>query len=145
MFGWELPDVRLLANEYARAGFYAYTPDIQSGDVIPLDFIQAVEPPLEIQDNLFPADKVKTAAVVPKIMGPCMLKHREAITRPLVDGFINTARMIPGINKIGAIEFPGLVGMQSYKCMDDRWKGKDVISRDWMRRMRVSQYDIDTW
>lgn len=74
-----------------------------------------------------------------------MLKHREAITRPLVDSFINTAYMIQGTNKISAIGFPGLVGMQSYNLLDDRWKGKDVISRDWMRRMRVSQYDIYTW
>lgn len=36
-------------------------------------------------------------------MGPWMLKHREAVTRPLVDGFINIMRMIPGTNKIGAI------------------------------------------
>ncbi|MCJ1468169.1 hypothetical protein MMC07_006797 [Pseudocyphellaria aurata] len=105
IFGWELPNIRLLADEYARAGFYAYIPDIQSGDAIPLDFIQTVEPPLKVRENLSLATKAKNAAVIPTIMGPWMLKHREAVTMPLVDGFVNTVRMIPGTNKIGAIGF----------------------------------------
>lgn len=105
VFGWEFPNVRLLADEYARAGFHAYIPDIQSGDAIPLDFLQNVEPSLKAQENLSLADKAKNAAVVPTVLGPWIVKHREAVTRPLVDGFINTVRMIPGTNKIGAIGF----------------------------------------
>lgn len=105
MFGWELPNVRLLADEYARAGFYAYVPDILSGDSIPFDYLQNLEPPLQAQENLSLADKAKNTALIPTVLGPWMLKHREAVTKPLVDGFINTVRMIPGTNKIGAIGF----------------------------------------
>lgn len=105
LFGWELPNVRLLADEYARAGFYAYIPDILFGDSVPIDYLQNIEPPLKAQENLSLVDKAKNAAVVPTVLGPWMVKHREAVTRPLVDGFINTVRMIPGTNTIGAIGF----------------------------------------
>lgn len=79
-------------------------PDIHSGDSLPLSFLQNVKPPLKAQENLSLADKVKNAAVVPATLGPWALKHREGVTKPLIDGFINAVRMIPETNKIGAVD-----------------------------------------
>jgi hypothetical protein len=45
VFGWEFKNVRLLADSYAKAGFYCYIPDIHQGDSLPIEFLQSVEPP----------------------------------------------------------------------------------------------------
>lgn len=82
-----------------------YVPDFHQGDSLPVSFLQNVEPPLKVQETLSVTDKAKNAAVVPTTLGPWLAKHREGVTRPLIDGFVNTVRMIPGTNKIGAIGF----------------------------------------
>ncbi|MCJ1413671.1 hypothetical protein MMC19_007793 [Ptychographa xylographoides] len=105
IFGWELPNVRLLADNYAQAGFYCYVPDVHNGNSLPISFLQNVEPPLKEQAQLTLVDKAKNAAIVPTTLGPWLLSHREAVTAPLIDGFVNAVRMLPGTNKIGAIGF----------------------------------------
>lgn len=105
VFGYRFPNIRLLADEYAKAGFYTYVPDFHQGDSLPLSFLQNVEPPLKKQETLSVVDKAKNAAIVPATLGPWLAKHREGVTRPLIDGFVNTVRMIPGTDKIGAIGF----------------------------------------
>lgn len=105
VFGWQFPNVRLLADEYAKAGFYCYIPDFHEGDSLPLSFLDNVEPNLKTQETLSMTDKAKNAAIIPTTMGPWLAKHREAVTRPLIDGFINTVRMKPGTQKVGAIGF----------------------------------------
>ena len=49
--------------------------------------------------------KAKNTAIVSTTLGPWLIKHREAVSRPIIDGFVNAVRMIPGTNKIGAIGF----------------------------------------
>jgi len=105
IFGWEFTNVRLLADQYAKAGFYTYVPDVHQGDSLPIEFLQNVEPPLKKQEKLTLVDKAKNAAIIPTTLGPWMVKHREGVTKPLIDGFVNTIRMTPGTNKIGAIGF----------------------------------------
>ena len=97
--------MRLLADNYAKAGFYCYVPDFHNGDSLPLDFLQNVEPPLKKQEELTLVEKTKNAAIVPATLGPWLITHREGVTRPMIDGFVNTVRTIPGTNKIGAIGF----------------------------------------
>lgn len=80
-------------------------PDFHQGDSLPLSFLDNVEPPLKTQETLSVIDKAKNAAIVPATLGPWLAKHRENISRPLIDGFVNTVRMTPGTNKIGAIGF----------------------------------------
>jgi len=105
IFGWEFKNVRLLADQYAAKGFYCYIPDVHQGGSLPLSFLQNVEPPLKDQEQLSLVDKAKNAVIVPATLGPWLVTHREAVTRPLLDGFVNSVRMIPGTNKIGAIGF----------------------------------------
>ena len=105
VFGWEFTNTRLLADEYAKAGFYAYIPDVHEGDSLPISFLNNVEPNLKDQEKLSVADKAKNAALIPATLGPWLAKHREGVSKPIIDGFINTVRMTPGTNKIGAIGF----------------------------------------
>ena len=95
----------MLADEYAKEGFYVYLPDFHQADSLPIDFLQNVEPPLKKQETLTVTEKAKNTAVVPATLGPWLLTHRESITRPLIDGFVNTVRNTPGTNKIGALGF----------------------------------------
>lgn len=81
IFGWEFKNVRLLADNYAKAGFYVYIPDLHQGDSIPLDFLQSVEPPLKTREQLTLIDKTKATANVGTTLPPWLLKHREAVTK----------------------------------------------------------------
>jgi dienelactone hydrolase len=51
IFGWKFKNVRLLADEYAKAGFTCYIPDVHQGDSLPEEFLQSVEPPLKVREN----------------------------------------------------------------------------------------------
>jgi dienelactone hydrolase len=42
---------------------------------------------------------------VPATLGPWLVKHREGVSEPIISGFINTVRSIPGTNSVGAIGF----------------------------------------
>ena len=73
-------------------------------------------------------DKAKNAAIVPATLGPWLAKHREGVSRPLIDGFVNTVRMIPGTNKIGAIGFcwGGRYAILQAHGQDKSGKGIDI-------------------
>ncbi|KAF2842708.1 alpha/beta-hydrolase [Patellaria atrata CBS 101060] len=105
IFGWRLPNIRLLADGYAKAGFYCYVPDFHQGDSLPIEFLQDVEPPLPVRENLTLLEKAAKTAKVGTTLMPWLAKHREAVTKPLIDSFINAVRVIPGTNKIGVIGF----------------------------------------
>lgn len=94
-----------MADNYAKAGFYCYIPDVHQGDSLPISFLQNIEPPLKDQETAGLVDKAKNAAIVPATLGPWLAKHREAVSEPIISGFINTVRSIPGTNSVGAIGF----------------------------------------
>ncbi|KZF24801.1 dienelactone hydrolase family protein-like protein [Xylona heveae TC161] len=105
VFGWQLKNVRLLADNYAKAGFHVYIPDIHQNDSIAAEFLQDVEPPLTVREGLSITQKATKAASVTSVLGPWLIKHREAVTLPLIDGFINAVKYIPGTNKVGVLGF----------------------------------------
>ena len=98
--------MRLLADSYAINGsFTVYVPDVHSGNSLPESFLQSVEPPLKTQETLSTIDKAKNTANVAATLGPWLISHREAVSKPIIDGFINTVKTIPGTNKVGALGF----------------------------------------
>ncbi|KAK5066500.1 hypothetical protein LTR16_009985, partial [Cryomyces antarcticus] len=105
VFGWALPNVRLLADNYAKAGFYCYIPDLHEGDSVDIDFLQTVEPQLPEREKQSIVDKGVQTAKIGATLGPWLAKHREAVAKPLMDGFINAVRHVPGTDKVGAIGF----------------------------------------
>ena len=50
-------------------------------------------------------DKASSTAKVGITLGPWLIRHREAVSKPIIDGFINTVRYIPGTDKVGVIGF----------------------------------------
>jgi dienelactone hydrolase len=105
VFGWEFKNVRLLADNYAKEGFYCYIPDVHQGDSLPIEFLQSVEPPLKTRGQLSLVDKTKNTATVGTTLSPWLINHREAVSKPLIDSFIQAVRAIPGTRKVGAIGF----------------------------------------
>ncbi|KAL9091706.1 MAG: hypothetical protein Q9165_004782 [Trypethelium subeluteriae] len=105
IFGWKLNNVRLLADNYAKAGFYCYVPDVHQGDSLPEELLQDIEPPLPTREKLSLLAKGTKTAKVGATLGPWLIKHRESVAKPIIDGFIRTVRMIPGTDKVGTIGF----------------------------------------
>ncbi|KAL9052644.1 MAG: hypothetical protein Q9162_005271 [Coniocarpon cinnabarinum] len=105
IFGWKLTNTRLLADQYAKAGFYVYLPDLHEGDSIDFDFLQSAEPPLKVREQQSVVDKTAAGAKVAATLPPWLLKHPESKSLPIIDGFINTVKYIPGTNKIGTLGF----------------------------------------
>ena len=79
--------------------------DVHQGDSLPLEFLNSVEPPLKVREQLSMIDKTKATATVGTTLPPWLLKHREAVSKPLIDSFINAVRQIPCTEKVGAIGF----------------------------------------
>ena len=105
IFGWKFKNVRLLADNYAKAGFYCYIPDVHQGDSLPEEFLLSVEPPTKMKEDQSFIDKTKGTVDVMATLGPWLAKHREGVSEPLISGFVNTVKQIPGTNKVGAIGF----------------------------------------
>src|ERR1700712_1293656 len=105
IFGYKTPNVRLLADEYAKAGLYAYVPDFYGGDALPYSFLQSVEPPLKEREHLGLLSKTKNSATVAVTLGPWAIKHRESVAKPILDKFFTEIKATAGVGKIGTIGF----------------------------------------
>lgn len=114
IFGYKFKNVRLLADNYAKAGFYTYVPDVFNGDPLPEEFLQSVEPPLKVREQEGVVDKAKETVDVMATLGPWLAKHREAVAEPIISGFINTVKQIPGTQKVGAIGCKWLFSLLQY-------------------------------
>ena len=95
----------MLADEYAANGFTAYIPDVHQGDSLPEDFLQTVEPPLPQREARTMVDSATATAKIGATLGPWLVKHREAVARPIIENFIDKVRYIPGTNKVGVVGF----------------------------------------
>jgi hypothetical protein len=74
----------------------AQNSSVHQGDSIPISFLDSVEPPLKTREQLTMIGKTKATAVVGTTLPPWLAKHREGVSKPLIDSFINTVRAIPG-------------------------------------------------
>lgn len=105
IFGWNFPNTRLLADSYARAGYTAYIPDVHGGDSLPISFLQDVEPPLAVRESQSIVDKAAATAKVGTTLGPWLISHREAVSKPIIDDFLTTIRQRSDTEKLGVIGF----------------------------------------
>lgn len=83
----------------------AYVPDVQDGDSLHPSFLETVEPTLLKKETMSATEKVATTAKTGATLGPWLVTHREAVSRPIIEGFINGVRLIPGTDKVGVIGF----------------------------------------
>lgn len=71
-------------------------PDLHQGDSLPTEFLQTVEPPLPVREKQSVVEKATATAKIGATLGPWLAKHREAVSKPLLDGFIQAVRHLPG-------------------------------------------------
>ena len=83
----------------------AYVPDVHQGDSLPIGFLQTVEPPLPEREALTMAQKATSTAKVGATLGPWLVKHREGVSKPLIDDFLTAVRNSAGQPKVGVIGF----------------------------------------
>lgn len=105
IFGYKLPNTRLLADEYAKAGFTVYVPDILSDDPVDIKYLENIEPPLKDYETAGIIDKVKNAGIFGTVLVPWLAKHTEAATMPIVENAIQAIKAISGVEKVGTIGF----------------------------------------
>ncbi|KAM0721660.1 hypothetical protein Q7P37_002585 [Cladosporium fusiforme] len=104
-FGWSLPNIRLLADQYAQAGFTAYVPDVHGGDSLPVSLLTSVEPTLATRERISFLTKTLNTLRAGAGLGPWLLRHREAVARPVIEAFITAVRSLPGTEKVGVVGF----------------------------------------
>jgi dienelactone hydrolase len=78
---------------------------VHQGDSLPIEFLNSIEPPLRTRAQLTLLDKTKATATIGATLGPWVVKHREGVTKPIIESFIAAVRAIPGTGKVGAIGF----------------------------------------
>lgn len=64
-----------------------------------------MEPQLPVRESRSVLDKAAATAKTGATLGPWLIKHREAVARPLIENFIDKVRYIPGTNKVGVVGF----------------------------------------
>ncbi|PRP78390.1 hypothetical protein PROFUN_13802, partial [Planoprotostelium fungivorum] len=111
IFGWEISvserasNARLLADEYAKEGFYVYVPDFFENDSFPIEHLKVIAP--------LPSDP-KAEGLIETVIdkGPTMaqfgvwsVKHRESVVRPLMDKVIDSIWSDPQTSSLFVIGF----------------------------------------
>ncbi|KZS96363.1 putative cytoplasm protein [Sistotremastrum niveocremeum HHB9708] len=104
IFGYHLTNTRLLADEYAKAGFYVYVPDLFDGDYVPEYVLDVVAPKDTAPPKSF-TEKALSTAKAPFDLGPWVVKHREAVSLPLIKNAVEAIRADPATGKLGAVGF----------------------------------------
>lgn len=103
IFGWKLPNSRLLADRFAAAlGVSVYLPDFFSGEQLhPEDWDPLVE-----KRGFFGriAQGFQFMVALPKLLS-FMKRHGPAVVRPHMDRFITHLRTVEGAQRIGAIGY----------------------------------------
>jgi len=118
IFGYKLPNVRILADEYADQGLRVLIPDLFDGDYVDHNLLKAIAPqqsdpePTLVQKGV---DGAKVAAS----LGPWVAKHREAVSKPLIVKFVEAVKAEGG--KVGTVGF----------CWDGRYSILLVSDNDY--------------
>lgn len=74
-------------------------PDVHFGDSLPIEFLDNAEPKLEVREKEGLVDKTTRTAKIGVTLGPWLVTHREAVSKPIIDKFIQDIRSTPGTNK----------------------------------------------
>lgn len=104
VFGYDLVNTRLLADEYAQAGFYVLLPDFFQGDSLPAEVEHQLIPPESAAPRGFFKAVSETASAAGKF-APWLYRHREAVSRPIIDGFLKDLRSDLPNAKVGGVGF----------------------------------------
>ncbi len=66
-----------------------------TGDNIPPTYLKDIVPNLRDQEKATLVEKAASTARAGAVLGPWLIRHREAVAKPIVDGFIKAVREDP--------------------------------------------------
>ncbi|EAL17969.1 hypothetical protein CNBK3200 [Cryptococcus deneoformans B-3501A] len=105
IFGIDLVNSKLVADEWAGQGYKVLLPDFFEGDPIPESLLQSIVPNLRHQAEATALTKAADTAKAAAALGPWLVKHREAVTRPLVEKYVQSVRSDTSTGKIAAVGY----------------------------------------
>ncbi|KGB78186.2 cytoplasmic protein [Cryptococcus deuterogattii R265] len=105
IFGIDLVNSKLVADEWAGQGYKVLLPDFFEGDSIPDSLLQSIVPNVRYQAEASALTKAADTAKSAAALGPWLVKHREAVIRPLVEKFVHAVRSDPSTGKIAVVGY----------------------------------------
>jgi len=105
IFGVDLVNTKLLADEWAANGWKVLLPDVLEGDAVPDSHLKAIAPNMRDKAQATLASKAVATAETAAALGPWIVKHREAVARPICEKFFDAVRADPATDKIIAVGF----------------------------------------
>eukprot|EP01088_Endostelium_zonatum_P012154 TRINITY_DN26333_c0_g1_i1.p1 TRINITY_DN26333_c0_g1~~TRINITY_DN26333_c0_g1_i1.p1 ORF type:complete len:277 (-),score=53.86 TRINITY_DN26333_c0_g1_i1:37-867(-) len=105
IFGYKLINCRLLADDYASAGFYVIVPDLFAEEPIDVELLPKICPYPETQEQKGLIEKGTDKAETMAKVTPFMLKHRDGVVNPIINRILALLRADPEVKKIGSIGF----------------------------------------
>jgi dienelactone hydrolase len=82
IFGVDLVNTKLLADEWAGNGWKVLLPDVLEGDAVPHEHLKAIVPNVRDKAQATLASKAVATATTAAALGPWIVKHREAGMSP---------------------------------------------------------------
>ncbi|WRT63806.1 uncharacterized protein IL334_000731 [Kwoniella shivajii] len=105
IFGVDLVNTKLVADEYAGNGWKVLLPDFFEGDAIDHELLNTIVPNLRVQAEATIATKAVDTAKTGAALGPWLAKHREAVSKPLVEKYFQSLRADQSTGKIATVGF----------------------------------------
>ncbi|WVR03575.1 hypothetical protein IAU60_000567 [Kwoniella sp. DSM 27419] len=105
IFGVDLVNTKLVADEYAGRGWKVLLPDFFEGDAIDHNLLNSIAPNLRVKAQATVASKAVDTAKMAAAMGPWIAKHREAVSKPIVEQFVQAVRADASTGKIATIGY----------------------------------------
>jgi dienelactone hydrolase len=84
VFGHKFINARLLADQYAAAGFHVFIPDILGGDAIPAEQLSVLDLPPSTSTLAWLSNGFRLAGAIPRLI-PWLASHTKKLTAPRVD------------------------------------------------------------
>ncbi|KAK4695928.1 carboxymethylenebutenolidase, partial [Phenoliferia sp. Uapishka_3] len=104
IFGYDLNNARLLADEIASNGFWVVVPDFFHHDSLDGDLILKIAPRTSLPERSVVQKGLDTASTMASL-GPWLVRHREAVILPIIESFMKALRTDSAIKKIGAVGY----------------------------------------
>ncbi|KAK8853049.1 hypothetical protein IAR55_003750 [Kwoniella newhampshirensis] len=105
VFGADFVNTQLVADEWARRGWKVILPDVFQGDPIDVSNIQAIMPNLRHKAETPLLQKTGETVQAGGVYAPWLYRHRETVSRPMIEKYVQDLRNDPSTGKVAAIGY----------------------------------------
>jgi len=98
-------NAKLLVDEFAGKGYRCLMPDVFEGDAVPESELNTIAPNNKVKSEATVVSKAAATAKTGVLLGPWLIKHREAVAKPIIENFVKAVKSEPNTGKVGAVGF----------------------------------------